>query len=117
MPIGDVVAKYETLTKKMLSDIGKTTWWRDNDGRIDTYTSDEAINKANERLLPFTYSMDVAWQMHINQFKDIWTASADLGAARQRTEAMAMVDRLEQEKSERGSQRLAGRSRPLHGKA
>jgi hypothetical protein len=97
MPIGDVVTKYETRTKTMLGDIGKTTVWRDNAGRIGTYDRDEAINKANERFQPFSYSLDVGWQTHINQFKDIWTASADLGAARQRTEAMAMADRLAQE--------------------
>ena len=61
MPIGDVVAKYETRTKTMLGDIGKTTVWRDNAGRIDTYNSDEAINKANERFQPFSDSLDVAW--------------------------------------------------------
>jgi hypothetical protein len=97
MPIGDVAAKYETRTKSMLGDIGKTTVWRDEAGRSGTYNTDDAINRANERLQPFAYSLDAAWQMHISQFRDIWTASADLSAARQRTEAMAMADRLEGE--------------------
>jgi hypothetical protein len=100
MPIGDVVAKYETRAKTMLGDMeemGNSAVWRDNTGRIGLYKYDEAINRANARLQPFQYSLDVAWKMHINQFRDIWTASADLGAERQRTEAMAMAGRLEGE--------------------
>src|SRR5262245_17055200 len=96
MPIGEVVAKYETRTKTMLGEIGKTAVWRDDNGRTKFYDRDEAVNKSNERFQPFSYSLDVAWQMHITQFRDIWTASADLGV-RQRTEAMAMADRLEGE--------------------